>query len=114
MNLTDELFEETFVNGRKGVLRKRARHALQRDRAALRSMRRLLRYLTALSGRCKEDMEEYWWRAEARSRLVRHASAERGLNHLAISGGDFTRKALTSKAIRLAAYRLLRRLHDRR
>jgi hypothetical protein len=30
------------------------------------------------------------------------------LNHLAASGGDFTRKALTSKGIRLAAYRLLR------
>jgi len=91
----------------------RARSALQRDRAELRSMRQR-HFPTALSGRRKENTEEYWSRAEARPRLVRYASAEHGLNHLAASGGDFTRKALTSKGIRLAAYRLLRRLHDRR
>ena len=64
----------------------RARPALQRDRAELRSMRQR-HFPTALSGRCKENTEGYWSRAEARPRLVRYASAEHLPPQVVISPG---------------------------
>jgi hypothetical protein len=68
--------------------------------------------------RCQVGVRKIWKNTDRAPKRGRASfgtqSAERGLNHLAASGGDFTRKALTSKGIRLAAYRLLRRLHDRR
>jgi hypothetical protein len=80
VNLTDKFFKQRFVIDRKAVLRKG--YALRWNEIAPRFgvCHGCLHFLTALSGRCKENMEEYWSRAEARSRLVRHASAERGLN----------------------------------
>src|SRR6266487_4940930 len=66
--------------------------------------------------RCQVGVRKIWKNTDRAPKRGRASfgtqSAERGLNHLAASGGDFTRKALTSKGIRLAAYRLLRRLHD--
>src|SRR5262249_9386365 len=91
-----------------------ARPALQRDRVELRE------YATAafFDGRRQVGVRKMWKntdRAPKRSGAsFGTQSAERGLSHLAASSGDFTRRALTSKGIRLAAYRLLRRLHDRR
>jgi len=40
-----------------------------------------LRFLTTLSGRCKENMEEYWSRAEARSRILPPSSGDFARRH---------------------------------